>query len=264
MKVKMDFNKVRNKIENIANKVDIIMRNRLIIAIFLIVDGINFILKPNSSMHDMARSVALFVFLASGTLLITNITSSKKDKKSIIMSIIIIAMCISFYIFPTVISIYLKLILAFLIIFNGVINILNCLKLDKVSAFITEKENTIKNIVHKKELNKDFENGINEQTEKLMNPLDNVINKTSKKTWIYVIVNIISIILGVLLLIKPDVTMVVWGVIFIYTGLSDFIMVAKSMNISKKIKEKDFESILYDEEAKPTNVKENDEANLKR
>lgn len=259
---KLDFNKVTDKIENTANKIDIIMRNRLVIAILLIVDGISFILNPNNSIDEMAKSVAIFVLLASGTLLITNISSSKKDKKSIIMSIIIIAICIVTYILPDIVSIYLKVVLAFLIIFNGLINILNSFKLDKVSAYIISKENTIKDIIHKKELNKDFENGINEQTEKMINPLSNILSKTTKISWIYVIVNIISIILGILLLVKPDATMVLWGFIFIYTGSSDFIIVAKSMNISKKIKEKDFKSIIYDEETKSNDNRKNDKDKL--
>ena len=43
---KLNFDNTIKKIENISNDVAVIMRNRLIIAIFLIVDGITFICNP--------------------------------------------------------------------------------------------------------------------------------------------------------------------------------------------------------------------------
>ena len=42
----INFDEAKIKIEDMSNKINIIMRNRLIIAILLIVDGINFILNP--------------------------------------------------------------------------------------------------------------------------------------------------------------------------------------------------------------------------
>ena len=42
--------------------------------------------------------------------------------------------------------------------------------------------------------------------------------------------------------------MMMWGLIFIYTGLPNFFAAMKSMNLFKKIKEKKFKEILYDTE----------------
>ncbi len=51
----LDFDNTMKKVEGISNKVDVIMRNRLIIAFFLIVDGVAFILNPNTTLSGMAK-----------------------------------------------------------------------------------------------------------------------------------------------------------------------------------------------------------------
>ena len=43
----IDFDEAKKKVEDMSNKINILMSNRLIIAILLIVDGINFILNLN-------------------------------------------------------------------------------------------------------------------------------------------------------------------------------------------------------------------------
>ena len=75
-----------------------------------------------------------------------------------------------------------------------------------------------------------------QQKEKLITPLKNIVNKTTKSSLLYIVVNIASIILGIMLLIFPDVSMVVWGIIFLYAGFSDLLISMKTMNISEKIK----------------------------
>ena len=74
----IDFDEAKKKVEDMSNKINILMSNRLIIAILLIVDGINFILNPNGSMRDLARGVAFVVLLGSFSLLITNLFSKNK------------------------------------------------------------------------------------------------------------------------------------------------------------------------------------------
>lgn len=245
--MKIDFEKISSKVEDTANKIDIIMKNRLIIAVFLIIDGISFILSPNNSINQMGRAVAIFVFLASGLVFITNITAKTKDKKSIIISIIIMIICIITYIYPNVISMYLHIVLAIVIIINGLTNLLNSLNLNKMSAYIANIEIKIKNRVNNNKMNKDFKAGIKEQTEKIVNPLSKFINRTTELNVLYIIFNSISIILGILLLVKSNITIIIWGIVFIYTGITDFITVAKSRNLAEKLKEKDFKSIMYDD-----------------
>lgn len=244
------FNGVIEKIENTTKKIDVIMRNRLIIASFLIIDGVNFILNPTRSISDMARLVALFVFVASATAIITNISSKQKDLKSIIISTISIMISIVIFIFPRAMALHLRIILSLFIIFNGLINIFNVLKLDKVSSYIINVENKIKDIVHKRKIEENFEKGIKEQTKRITKPLNEFMDITNKisYSYLYLVINTISIILGIVLLIWSDITIVIWGVIFIFIGISDFLMAAKSMNISKKLKEKDIKAILYDED----------------
>ena len=251
---KINFDDTIKKAEDISDKVNIIMRNRLIIAIFLIVDGITFIMNPNTSLAEMARNIIIIVLLTSLSTLITNIASKTKDLKAIIMSIAIIVIGIILYIYPDLISAYIQIVFAIFIIFDGLINILNALNMNKLSMYTQGITKKLNKIVNNKDDNNDvdkkFYDGIEEQKEKLMNPLNNIVNKTKKASILYIVINIASIILGVILLIFPDTSMIIWGCIFIYTGTSNLLFAMKTMNISKKIKEKKFKEILYNEDKK--------------
>lgn len=257
---KFDFDKTIKKVENISSKIDIIMRNGLVIAFFLIVDGITFILNPNTTLPEMARNIILLIIIAASSILITNLASKTRDKKTTIISMIIVVMGIIFYIYPDFISAYMQLLLALIIIYNGVTNIANASNSDKLLKYvqaITKKYNKITD--HKeesekqkeqkakfKEIDDNISEGLKQQKEKLVSPLANIVNKTSKSSTLYIIANSASIILGTILLIFPDVSMVIWGIIFLYTGLPNLFAAIKTMNLSKKIKERKFKEILFD------------------
>ena len=243
----INFDEAKIKIEDMSNKINIIMRNRLIIAILLIVDGINFILNPNGSMRDMARGIALVVLIGSFTLLITNLFSKNKSIKTIIISLFVIIVCAISIIYPNFIANYIKFILALIIIFNGILNVLNILKLDKLKLYTFYFEKKFKGLIHEANISQEFEDGVKEQTDRIINSVNDVVKKSNKNSYFSLIVNIISIVLGVLLFILPNITVITFGVIFLYTGILDFAMVFKSRNIDKKIKDKKFKEILFSE-----------------
>ncbi len=244
----IDFDEAKKKVEDMSNKINILMSNRLIIAILLIVDGINFILNPNGSMRDLARGVAFVVLLGSFSLLITNLFSKNKNIKTLVISLLVVILSIISIIFPTAIASYIKFILALIIIFNGILNVLNILKLDKLKLYTFYFEKQLKGFIHDANISQEFEEGVKEQTDRIVSSVNGVIKKSNKNSYFSLIVNIVSIILGILLFVLPNVTIITFGLIFIYTGILDFAFVFKSKNIAKKIKDKKFKEILFDEQ----------------
>ena len=254
MAKKVNFDNTVKKMEGLSDKINILMRNKLIIAIFLIVDGITFVLNPNSSLAEMSRAIIILVLLASLSTLFANLSVKPRDIKSIIISLIIIILGIVLYIYPDLISAYIQLILSLFIIGNGLMNIVNSLNLNKASKytkFIAEKYNKIINKKKEnkdlneekkeekfKDVNKNFNEGMEQQKERLIAPLERLVGKTSDLPVLYIVANVATVILGIILLIFPDVSMVIWGIIFLYIGLSDLIVSMKTMNISKNFKEK--------------------------
>jgi len=96
-----------------------------------------------------------------------------------------------------------------------------------------------------------------EQAAKLINPLKGAVDKASKFSALYIIANIVSIIIGIMLLILPEVSMTVWGILFIYTGIPNLLAAAKSMQLIQKVKEKKFKEILYGDEKSSKNPTKN-------
>ena len=251
MTKKINFDNVIKRVEKISIKANIIMQNRLIISLFLIVDGITFILNPNGSLSKMSRNIIILVLLAAFSILITNLSSKIKDIKTILISIVIMVIGIIIYIYPDLVSAYIQLILSVFIICNGLTNILKTLNLNKFSKYnkvIIEKYNNIinrkrskQNKVQKekfKDVNKNFNEGMERQKQKLIIPLKNIVNKTNEFSTLYIIANIASIILGITLLIFPNVSMVIWGIIFLYTGIPDLSVAIRMYYASDKNKEK--------------------------
>lgn len=260
MAKKINLEEAAKKVEGISNTVDLIMRNRLIIAIFLIVDGVTFLLNPDTTLSGMAKNIILLALLAALSILLANLASKKKDIKTILLSLAILIVGGIFYFFPDLIAAYLQLLLSLFIIYDGVKNIANTLHLKKLSNYtkkIADKYNKIANRKAKnekelerrekfKEVDDNLNNGFDEQMHKLMSPLQGFANKASKFSILYVIVNVITVILGLILLIFPGVSMSIWGIIFLYTGLVNFFASVKSMDLIKKIKERRFKEIIFD------------------
>lgn len=250
-KEKEKDNQSSKKVDKATDTINVIMRNRLIIALLLIADGINFIVNPANSIDEMARSIIMIVFFATLAIFITNLTSKEKDKKSIIVSFIVLILCVVFYFMPDLISTYIRLILALFIIYNGLSNLLEA---TKYKAVLDKAKDKVVAMANKQKGNKDVEKNLNEQADKIIGTLNRSMNKTSTNTYVYMAFNILTVILGFLLLLS-DVTVVIWGIIFIYVGLSDLIVAAKSMNIRQKLKNKEFKSIVFDSDNKETKEK---------
>ena len=236
---------ISKKLHETASKIDVIMRNRLIVAIFLIVDGLNFLIFKDDSLVGMALSIAFFVLLTSITVVITNFTTKIKDIRSIIIALIAIALCIFTFFYPKIVAEYLKLLLSIFIITNGVINTLNILRFNKLSAQILSKRNNVENKINEKSQSKEYRKEVRTQIDKIVDIINKVVNSTSKIPYLYLIINIISIILGFWLFINPNITIIVWGIIFIYTGLTNFVVSARSMNLRKKLQKREFKEILF-------------------
>lgn len=233
-----NLDRTLKKVEGISNKVNAIMRNRLIIAILLIVDGVTFLLNPDTTLPEMAKNIILLVLLAAASVLVANLAIKPRDRKTIAITILILLAGIFFYFYPDLISAYIQLLLALFIIYQGLTNIANTLHLNKLSRYTqavadklakskaTDKEKQAQNQKFK-EVDSSINQGLEEQKNKLVSPLKNIIDKSSKFSKLYIVANVASVILGIILLIFPGASMAIWGVIFLYTGISNFLAAIK-------------------------------------
>lgn len=230
--------KIKANIDFIAKKTEIMLQNRLILAIFMICDGACFVINPTSKIEFVARSIAFCVIIASGAIIINNVKSEHKDKKILLIAITVLLLGIIVIIFPKLFAMNIRILLAFFIILNGLINIFNIIKLDKVSSYISKAEEELKEKFEDDGTDKDYNrDAIIKEVEKVINPVNNFIKKTNQNSILYFILNIISIVLGLFLFTNQNITLIVCGVILIFTGLSDMIMYLKS-NKSSKTNEK--------------------------
>ena len=282
---KLDLEKAAEKAEGVVNNVTAIMQSGLIIAFFLIIDGITFILNPENTLRGMAQNIILIVILATASIFLTSVFAKPRKRKTIIISLLLLIISIILWIFPDFIAAYLWLALSLFIIGNGLFNIAKILNFtEKISKFTrpikeriakikesrnTKKSKTLLTESDKKEfkgVDKDLNKGLEEQATKLLTPFQGMVEKSKKSSVLFIITNSVSVIFGIILFVYPDASITLWGVIFLYTGLTGFISGLKAMSFFKKIKEKRFKEIyseLKSQAASQKNTKPNSKKNTR-
>lgn len=235
---KLSIDNISKNIDYTSKKIDNIMHKRLIVAVFMIVEGFDYIIHSNKTTISMSRGVGEAVFLAALFILITNIADKKRDLKSILFPIFMMLFSGFIYLNPKMFSYNIRILLALLIIFNALINIFNIRKLNKVSASLSYVDKKIKGKLEQDNNSKKYDKGvILRKASRFLDPLGNLIEKANKHYHLYMMLNNISIFLGILLLTKDNITVVVCGIIFIYTGIFDLLMFFRSFRLSRKSKE---------------------------
>lgn len=238
MKNNEKLHKLDRNIDYTTKMIDKIMHTKIILAIFMIIDGINYISHPDRTIYYMSRTVAQDAFLAAATIIITFISTKNRDIKSLTVPILMLIVSGVIYLFPNTFTPNIRLILGLFIILNGIINILNIKKIDRASASLKFVENKLKTDITKSEkAESEDKDTVIRQTKKLIDPFKNVLSYASKYYYLYLILNLATIILGTLLLFN-DTTIVVCGGIFIYTGVFEVLMFINSLIVSRKEKKK--------------------------
>jgi uncharacterized membrane protein HdeD (DUF308 family) len=223
-----------------------ISRNRLILAVLLVVDGIVFLANPEQPVEEMGRTIAITMAFAAAAIIIPKIVAKERFVRFIPAFLLLAAGGLMFF-YPDVLSAYFRLLLALVIIINGSINLLNVLGLSREQEIVVSFRDKITRLFSRIKSPKDLEEGIDEQASKYFRPLQKIISETEGHKIFYLATNVLAVILGALLLIKPDLSITVFGLIFIYVGISDFVMVYRTRKISEKLRDKKYREILLED-----------------
>lgn len=230
----------KDNVNDAINLVQNVMANKLVLVIFLIVQGITIFLKPTDAPIDMARSVSYYVLFATGTLILSYLIN-KQFSKSNIITLVLFILSIICVIYPKLLGEYLIVVIAITILFNGLINVLHILKLNKLSSKLDKIRNSAKGKMHTEKA-KDIEEGIAQEANKIINPILGMSDKMSKKTFLYIILNILFVIFGFYLLIFDPETSVIGmkaiGLALVLSGLLDLPILIKSFDTKELLKVK--------------------------
>ena len=238
---KIDLEKTVQTIERIS-------QNRLILAIFLVIDGIVFLANPEQPVEEMGRSVAICMALAAGAMIIAKIVAKERLIR-FIPAFILLAAGGLMYFYPDVLSAYFRLLLALVIIINGALNLLDVMGLSRAREMLTALRDKAAKFFSRVKTPKTFDDGIDEQANKYFRPLQKIVSESEGHKAVYFVVNLLSVILGVLLLVKADLSITVFGLIFVYVGISDFVMAYRTRKVSEKLRNGEFSEILFEKTA---------------
>ena len=154
------------------------------------------------------------------------------------------------YFYPDVLSAYFRLLLALVIIINGLLNLFDLLGLGRARETVTALRDKITSLFSRVKTPKDLDNGIDEQCNRYLRPLQKIVSESKRLKAVYFVTNLLAVSLGVLLLVQPNLSITAFGLIFIYVGISDFVMVFRTRKISEKLRNREFRDILFEEPEK--------------
>lgn len=236
-------------LEKTLKMVERISQNRLILALFLVVDGILFLANPEQPVEGMGQSIAICMILAAGAMIVAKIVAKERLVR-FIPALLLLAAGVLMYFYPDVLSAYFRLLLALVIIINGLLNLFDLLGLGRARETVTALRDKITSLFSRVKTPKDLDNGIDEQGNRYLRPLQKIVSESKGLKAVYFVTNLLSVSLGVLLLVQPNLSITAFGLIFIYVGISDFVMVFRTRKISEKLRNREFRDILFEEPEK--------------
>lgn len=241
------------RIERVVSWINRLMRNKTVIALLLLVDGIMFIVNPQGGITGLGQGVALSVLVASAAILVAAVPEKPKTRRtklSICAALFAAAVAAVFYFWPDVLSSVLVYLLALFLISNGIFNMLHKLKLDYLiggeNAWMKKKsllERGIRGINGENQLAESVEQGIQEQFAKKLDPLRKVISRLRLSTALSLIVDLASVAAGVLILFQRDKGgaefMRICGIGMIIAAVSDLWIILQAWLAKRKQKDSD-------------------------
>lgn len=236
------FQKAISFFTRTADWVTTILRNRIIAAVLLLIQGISFISDPSKSGEGMVKSIAMTVAFASAVSAIGSITAKEKgpsSHRSLVLSVLLLIVSVLCWFKPQGLDILLRIAIAVTAIYTGIINLLQVMRLEKLKQDVEQVGKKTKNafkILSEKiadqfdpddteQLDDTIEDAVNEHIEKRWEPVRKLIRQTSGSKFFTAVVNIVIFSLGILLIIYPFTTntvmMIASGITMIVSGISN-------------------------------------------
>ena len=177
------------KIEQIVQKVDALTKTRVISALLMLYEGIMLLIRPHMAARGMAQGICIGIALAAVGFLADAV--QKKQVKSGVLSGIILIMCVYFYFSPDGISMYLRYVMALIILIVGLSHLFQIARLNKLLLMNngalqalreTARKNSMTEAVHKT-----FEEQVDKRIHSTMNLFER-LNRGKITAWISAIV----------------------------------------------------------------------------
>ena len=224
--------KIVSRIESLSNRVNQILRNRVIAAALLIVQGANMLLNPSEAPDGMVRGIAVTVALAGLASLAGCFRDGLRQRwRSAVLTAVMIAFCVYFYITPDWMAVSLRYVIGITALLVGAANLARMLQWNRLA----EAGQRVGQIGTRENLVSEARNALNEQVQKTLTPTLNILEKMPLGSWL---ISILTIVLGIVLLIFPftagDVVIRICGLTLLLGAVSDLWLALKLYQAKKK------------------------------
>ena len=240
-------NTFENNLSIILKKINDITRNQFFIDVMLLIQGINFLIHPETAHKGIIEALSITVFFAALSILIGLIIShgfKKQNSRSIILAFVFIILSIITYLSAGHIAPAFHYFLAATIIASGMINILSAYhltKLDQARKTLKTKlttDETKDETIHTVSVS--VEKTTKNEAERILSPAVIITEKISKFRYGQIIINLLLMITGVLMLLFRFETNAVLirasGGILVFSAISDLVALLWTHRESKFVR----------------------------
>ena len=200
-------NKISTTVDQGIQKVQDILRNRFIVAIFLLSQGVSFTTNPSRAMEDMAKSVAISLMITAAAILAGNIAAKKRSRLSIpsvAMAVAFLALGIIVQVVPDFFSSVFQYAAGVTVLINGIVTLSDNLHINKLVQNISSFGHSLEENVADETLENlktVYRSAMAEQSDRLMTSVNLLAEKMKSKKCSPVLVSVMFILLGVAMLI---------------------------------------------------------------
>lgn len=226
--------KDNSEIIAILAKINTITRNQFFIDVMLLIQGINFLVHPETAHKGIVESLSIVMFFAGLSIIIGYIVThdlKKQNLKNIALSFVFMTISIIAYFTAGLLAPAFHYLIAVIIVMSGTINILSIYHLTKLNHARKILKSKIEKDESKDEaiqsVSKSVERTTKYEAERVLSPAIAISEKISKFRYGQLIINFLLIIAGLLMLLfrfeTNAVLLRVSGGILIFSAVADLI-----------------------------------------
>ena len=214
----------------ILKKINDITRNQFIIDLMILIQGINFIIHPQTAHRGIIQSFAIVMFFAAISILAGFIITrgfKRRNFQDILLSFGFTALAVAVYFMAGVLAPVFHYFIAVVIIVTGINNILSAKHIIKLNRIKTAVKQPPKKNETVEAVSSALKQNVKLEAERVLSPAVAWNDKVARYRYSQLLINLVLIILGIAMLFFRFATNAILirtsGVILIFSAVSDLI-----------------------------------------
>ena len=214
----------------LAGRVDSFLKQRAIVAVLMLYEGIMLLVQSGNATRDMAMGIAIAIALAAGGIIVEALASRGEKKKAIIPAVLAIGLAVYIYSQPDFFAGILRYLIAASILVTGLLNLAQAFGISRIRILgnrTGDEASVSETHGESKEVADTVRKVLESEIGKRLKPTQTLLGRLGKSTISIWITGFLMTALGIYLFFNSiegdSLLSVISGVVIIVTSLADLV-----------------------------------------